>query len=86
MSELQLRRRLRIESGLAVASAALFAVTFVFPDWIEALTGLNPDAGSGAAEFVVSAILLLGSVWAATLARRDHRRLAIDGRPSPQDG
>lgn len=85
MSELQLRRRLRIEFGLAVASATLFAVTLVFPDWIEALTGLDPDAGSGAAELVVSAVLLLGSVWAATLARRDHRRLAI-GRPSTQDG
>jgi hypothetical protein len=84
MSEVQLRTRLRIEFGLAVASAALFAVTLVFPDWIEALTGLDPDAGSGAAELVVSTILLLGSASAATLARRDHRRLAI-ARPSTQD-
>ena len=83
--EVQLRRRLRLEFGLAVASATLFAVTLVFPEWIEALTGLDPDAGSGAAELVVSAILLLASIGAATLARRDHRRLTRGG-PSLQDG
>jgi hypothetical protein len=84
MSERHLHRRLRIEGGLAVASATLFALTLVFPSWIEALTGLDPDAGSGAAELLASGVLLIGSFWAAMLARRDHRRLAT-GRPSTQD-
>jgi hypothetical protein len=84
MSERHLHRRLRIECSLAVATATLFAVTLVFPDWIETLTGLDPDAGSGAVELLVSSVLLIGSLWAAMLARRDHRRLAIGG-PSTQE-
>jgi hypothetical protein len=44
----RLRRRLRIEVVLAVISAVLCVLTLVFPEWIEELTGLEPDAGSGA--------------------------------------
>jgi hypothetical protein len=76
--ETQLRRRLRVEATLAGLSAALFALTLVFPEWIEATTGLKPDAGSGALEFVISGALLLVAIGSAVLARRDHRRLALE--------
>ena len=71
----QLRRRLRIEMVLAVFSAILCALTVVFPEWIE-LTGLEPDAGSGALEWIIAGLFLVAAVVSAEVARRDHRRLA----------
>ena len=76
--ELRLRRRLRVEAALAGLSAALFALTLVFPEWIEAVTSFEPDAGSGALEFITSGALLLIAVTSGVLARRDRRRLALE--------
>ena len=72
----RLRRRLRIEVVLAVVSAILCALTLVFPKWIEELTGFEPDAGSGALEWIIAGLFLVAAVVAAVLARRDYRRLA----------
>lgn len=74
----RLRARVSIEVVLAVISAALCVLTLVFPEWIEELTGLEPDAGSGALEWLVAGVFLVAAVVAAVLARRDHRRLAAD--------
>jgi hypothetical protein len=74
----RLRRRLRIEVVLAVSSAALCILTLVTPEWIEALTGLEPDSGSGALEWVIAGIFLVAAVVSAVLARRDYRRLGAD--------
>jgi hypothetical protein len=72
----RLHRRMRIEVVLAVISAALCVLTLVFPEWIEELTGLEPDAGSGALEWIISGVFLVSAVVSAVLARRDYRRLA----------
>ena len=72
----QLRRRLRIQVVLAVISAALSILTMVLPTWIEELTGLEPDAGSGALEWAIAGIFLAAAVVSALLARRSYRRLA----------
>jgi ABC-type thiamin/hydroxymethylpyrimidine transport system permease subunit len=74
----RIRRRLHVEVVLAGISIALGVLTLVFPEWIEELTGLEPDAGSGALEWIVAGIFLVGAVVAAVLARRDYRRLALD--------
>jgi hypothetical protein len=74
----RLRRRLRVEVVLAVVSAALCILTFAFPEWIEESTGLQPDAGSGALEWVVAVVFLVAALVSAMLARRDYRRLAAD--------
>jgi hypothetical protein len=74
--EKQLRRRLRIEAILASVSAALFVLTLVFPEWIEATTGLEPDSGSGALELVVAGAFLVAAVVSGVLAHRNQRRLA----------
>jgi hypothetical protein len=74
---MRLRTRVRLEVALACLSAGLFALTLANPEWIEALTGLDPDAGSGALELLVSASLLAVAVVLALLARRDRRRLAL---------
>jgi ABC-type thiamin/hydroxymethylpyrimidine transport system permease subunit len=74
----RLRARLRIEVVLAVISAALCVLTLVFPEWIEELTGLEPDAGSGALEWAIAGVFLIAAVVSTLLARRDYRRLAAD--------
>ena len=74
----RLRRRLRIEVVLAVISTVLCILTLVIPQWIEELTGLEPDAGSGALEWVIAGVFLVAAVVAALLARRDYRRLVAD--------
>jgi hypothetical protein len=74
----RLRRRLRIEVVLAAISAALCVLTLVFPEWIEELTGLQPDAGSGALEWGIAGVFLVAAVVSAVLARRDYRRLAAN--------
>ena len=74
--ERRLKTRLRVESILAVISAGLFVLTLINAEWIEALTGLEPDAGSGALEFLIAAAFLVAAVVTALMARRDYRQLA----------
>ena len=78
MTKSHLQRRFRIEAILGGLSAVLFVLTLVFPAWIEALTGLEPDAGSGELEFLTAGALLLVALASALLARRDYRRLALE--------
>jgi hypothetical protein len=74
----RVRRRLRIEVVLTVVTAALCVLTLVAPEWIEELTGLEPDAGSGALEWTIAGAFLVAAAVCAVLARRDHRRLVAD--------
>jgi hypothetical protein len=74
----RLRRRRRAEMALAVISAVLGIATMLFPEWIEELTGLEPDAGSGALEWIITGAFLVAALLSALLARRDARRLAAD--------
>ncbi|HKS52033.1 MAG TPA: hypothetical protein VJS67_09215 [Pseudonocardiaceae bacterium] len=69
-------RRLPIECVLTVISAVLCVVTLVFPQWIEELTGLELDAGSGALEWITAGIFLSAAIGSAVLACREYRRLA----------
>ena len=66
-------RRWRAETVLAVLAAALGVLTVAVPAWIEVLTGLDPDAGSGALEVLI-AVGLFGSAGIAAWAARGHRR------------
>jgi hypothetical protein len=57
------------EVVLAAASAVFAITTAIHPDWIESLTGLDPDYGSGSAEWAVTLILALVAVALAVGAR-----------------
>ena len=74
--------RARLEALLAVAFGVLAVVTFFFPTWIESLSGLEPDGGSGETEWWLVAVLGVCAVLTSLLARRD-RRVALARRATP---
>jgi hypothetical protein len=59
----------RAEVLFAAAAAVLAVATSIHADWIEELTGLDPDAGSGSAEWAVTLVLALAAVALAVGAR-----------------
>ena len=78
--------RLRLEIALGVGCIALIALTAAWPDWIEALFGVDPDGGSGALEWglVVVAACALALPWHGV---RGLRRLAVaSSSSSSSDG
>jgi hypothetical protein len=68
------RCRFALEVTLASVSAALFILTLFRRDWIEALAGLDPDSGSGAAESTLAAAFAALALAAGWLARGEWRR------------
>jgi hypothetical protein len=71
----RLQARLTIEALLALTCLMLAIVTIVDPEWIEELTGADPDAGSGTLEWLVVIGFGLVSVILSRLAWRTNRRL-----------
>lgn len=74
------RVRVGMETGIASFAAALGILTIFWRDWIEALTGWDPDHHNGSAEWVVVAILLVVAAVVGALARRDWKLAAISRR------
>jgi hypothetical protein len=64
-----------IETSLAACSVALLAVTAVWPDWIEEVSGWDPDQSSGALEWGIVLVLALSTITFAVLARRQWRTI-----------
>lgn len=64
--------RVRLEGGLAVLLALATIATAVWPHWIEELTKLEPDGGSGSAEWGLVVVLGLLSAAAAGLSRWEY--------------
>jgi hypothetical protein len=77
MTNIAVRARFYVEAGLAILATGLGGLTIVWGEWIEALTGLEPDAGSGSAEWLVVAALFLVAATSAVLARREYRRARL---------
>jgi hypothetical protein len=67
--------RKTIELVCAGASLVLAAVTAVWSEWIEAIFRVDPDARSGAFEWLVVAALLAVAV---VLGRHARRRPALE--------
>ena len=74
MVKVVVRRRFYAETGLATLAASLGLLTIWWRDWIEALTGLDPDAHNGSAEWFIVAGLSLVAAAFALLARREYLR------------
>ena len=68
-----------VQSGLSALTGLLAVLTVFWRDWIEALTGFDPDARSGSLEWLIVAGLAVASVSLGAVARRSWRRLAAVG-------
>jgi hypothetical protein len=65
------KSRWKLEASLAALFAVGAAITGVVPDWIEAF-GIEPDGGTGAAEWTIVVALGLAAVITAILSRRHY--------------
>lgn len=74
---MSLSLRYAVERATAVATAVAGLVTAIWPAWIEAVAGVDPDHGNGMAEWVACGILAAAAVAFGLAARADHRRLAV---------
>jgi hypothetical protein len=75
----ELRARFWIEAALAGASGFLCVLTLAWRDWIEGVTGFDPDHGSGALEWAIVGALLIVTLVLGSLARVEWRRPAPAG-------
>ena len=71
--------RVRLETAVALAAGILGLVTIFWHDWIEMLTGLDPDQHNGSAEWLLVTGLLAIAVAMGLVARRHWRLLAAGG-------
>lgn len=71
------RVRIAAEVILFLVAAGLFVATIVEPEWIEALTGLEPDEGSGSLEVAITIVTGLVAVAFAALSGYDIRRRIV---------
>jgi hypothetical protein len=69
------RKRMWIETGLSAASAVFALLTIVWKDWIELIFRIDPDNGSGAAEWGIALAALALAVVFAVAARIEWRHL-----------
>jgi hypothetical protein len=65
--------RARVEMVLSVIFAVLTIVTLIWPTWIEAVSGFEPDGGSGELEWLIVAAFASIAIVVTALARRDYR-------------
>ena len=68
------RSRFWIEVAILVLSLASLAATLIDREWIEAVTGLDPDAGSGALEWALTLAFAGAALLSASLAWLEWRR------------
>jgi hypothetical protein len=70
----RLRRRFWVETGLATLTLMLAVLTAGWPQWIEALFEVEPDAGSGSLEWALLGSLTVTMAISALAARWEWRR------------
>jgi hypothetical protein len=70
--------RVGLETAITLLAGMLGAVTIFWHDWIEALTGWDPDRRNGSLEWLIVAGLLVVAVAMGTAACRDWKLLLAD--------
>jgi undecaprenyl pyrophosphate phosphatase UppP len=73
----RLRHRFWIEGVLASAAGVLAIVSLFWHDWIETIFGIDPDRGSGSAEWLVVVSLATIMVIFVCAARLEWRRAVL---------
>jgi hypothetical protein len=70
--------RRNLDALLAALASIGLLITLVWPDWIEQLSGLDPDGGSGAVEWGVVAVLaVMGLVFGLRAWRVSQGRAVL---------
>ncbi|HEU0026888.1 MAG TPA: hypothetical protein VFQ25_07205 [Ktedonobacterales bacterium] len=69
-----LRRRFWIELGATSVTLLVFMITVTHSDWIELVSGFDPDMGSGALEWALGAGLTLVVIAAIVMMRYEWAR------------
>lgn len=77
--ERDLRRRFWVEIALAFVACGLLILTLLRHDWLEAL-GVDPDGGSGVAEWLIVAGLFAISAGLGVSARLEWVRAVRPAR------
>jgi hypothetical protein len=72
----RLRRRFWVELCAAMAALLFLAAATINPVWIESATGLDPDAGSGAVEWLLALLAAGVAAGSSLLAWAELRRRA----------
>jgi hypothetical protein len=75
------RRRFWAEISLASFTGLLALVTPIFPDWIELVSGWDPDQHDGSVERLIVVWLCLIAIAFFSLATVEWRRTASAGSP-----
>ena len=68
------RRLFWVEVVLAAITSLLALITPVFPDWIEALTGWDPDQHDGTVEWMIVVGLFVVAIGLIAAATHEWRR------------
>ncbi|MBV8400866.1 MAG: hypothetical protein JOZ17_19355 [Acetobacteraceae bacterium] len=68
------RRLFWVETGLAAITGLLTLITPMFPDWIEFVSGWDPDQHDGSVEWLIIAGLFAATVVLAAAAASEWRR------------
>jgi hypothetical protein len=68
--------RYRVECLLTIVSGVALLLAIVAPQWLEAVSGLEPDGGSGAVEWGLAFAFAMSTAMWFLLARR-HRRVLL---------
>ena len=72
---MSIRSRFVLECMMSGVSAALAALAWVWPDWIERAFAIEPDGGDGSVEWGIVAAFGVLAIVSGVLARVDLRRL-----------
>jgi hypothetical protein len=70
------RRRFWLEIGLALLTGLLALITPVYPDWVEFVSGWDPDQHDGSVERMIVIGLALATAALLALAAIERRRTA----------
>ncbi len=76
----------RLETLIALAAGALGIITAFWHDWIEMLTGWDPDRHNGSVEWLIVIVLLVAAAVMGLLARHHHRQLLVYDRDLADSG
>jgi polyferredoxin len=76
-SKRKLQRRLWLKTFIGAVTGVLSVVTPIWPDWIEAVSGWDPDQHDGSAEWMIVTVLLIVTVTMLAMVAREWQQLKV---------